>query len=966
MSDQAERIAKLEALRPALGHVAVDAAIAAIRAEGASTMRITTGDDATIEKPTVTDIGGDMIGSNLLRDITIQEGGILQIGGTLPNLPPKPEAIQHAISTYLRTLLEQYHFLNLQGVGMAGSQQTRIALRSVFINLHTDQTIPDLQALPTGEAIPTKRRSGEARQAINQAALSRDLNQWLEEVLTPAERQVLFANHESDDQQIRTLMQRLQEPRSALELIRHHRALVLLGDPGSGKTTILRHLALSFAHARLHAGSADPSALDPELAWTGPLPLPILVQLRRFADELQAPPTDAGPLLSFVEQTLASGRLDALARHLEMRFEAGSILLMCDGLDEVPDDTRRAWVSQAIAHLRNRFPLSRIVVTSRTYAYRDTNILPVPFQTARLQPLQAAEQDAFIERWYRAALLHTSGLASADQEQAAIEKGRDLQAALERRDRLREIASNPLLLTMIAQVHQHRFRLPQQRAALYNECLQLLLEQWERHNAGGRKAGLKAMLEIPEQTDPAILVQPVAYQLQQQGREEARKSELDDWLLPRFLDIVPDRTQAKALIERFLDFLEGRSGLLIARDVKAKYAFPHRTFQEYLTARELIYQGLTHTREEVLRHRHATPWREVILLTVGHLVSSVPQEARALGWAILEADLPGTEGYYSSVALAGEIAEELEGIPGREGQHFKADVIAALVELVQGGHLPARERVAAAMTLGRLGDPRLPTPDQPAYWCPIEPGSFWFGDDREGQPLKQVQIMAPYKIARYSVTNAEYDRFIKSSGYNLDADWWTASARRYIQNRYSPDFWNDQRYCGATQPVIGVMWHEAIAYCNWLSQQGHAQGWLPGTDEIRLPTSLEWERAARHTDQRRYPWGEVDPTAEHANHQVTGIVRTTPVGCFPRGKSECGAQDLAGNTFEWLATLSQKAAQTTPVRDCKRLDRVLVTASNWDDNQTINLSCGARLSYVPNVWSNFSGFRVVWFPHSSV
>ncbi len=159
-------------------------------------------------------------------------------------------------------------------------------------------------------------------------------------------------------------------------------------------------------------------------------------------------------------------------------------------------------------------------------------------------------------------------------------------------------------------------------------------------------------------------------------------------------------------------------------------------------------------------------WREVILLVAGHLVASgQPQEARALAWRLLEADLLETPQFYRSAVLAGEIIEELGTVLGREGQHLKEDVTEALVALVQGSQLSARERVEAAFLLGRLGDPRLPMPDQPEYWCAIDSGPFWHGDDRN-EELRQVELPYGCKIGRYSVTNAEYRRFAEADGYN--------------------------------------------------------------------------------------------------------------------------------------------------------------------------------------------------------
>lgn len=972
----AAKIAQLEALRPALGDAAVDAAIAALRVEAISAVQ------QRIEAETASDniqvsAGNDAL---VLRNITIAEGGTLIVGGRSLDLPPAPEAVEQALATYLRTLLERYQFLNLQGMGAGGTRQARVLLRSVFINVKTDLYIGELGALYG--LTPAQTYPGSVRRrvvapiltAALQGRLSSDeLRKWLSELFTSHELAILqmaTSNKEVDRKsyEVDQLLARLAAPRTALELIRHERALVLLGDPGSGKTTVLRHLALGFAYARLYAEEAG-AQLDPELAWGGTLPLPVLAQLRRFAENLVGPPQDASPLLDHIGQVLTGDRFEALAFHLATRLEAGEVIVLLDGLDEIADDGRRAWAARAVALFQSRFPQSRVVLTSRIYTYREPCLLPPPFRVATIQPLDNEAADEFVVRWYRAALLQGSELAGNEQESSAEDRSRQLVQALGRRPRLREIAANPLLLTMICVVHQHRYRLPQQRAELYKECLLLLLEQWEQRRAEGGAAGLAAELGIPDQTDRLALIQPIAYELQVCGREEATNREVRRWLLERFLELAAgDRQRTLGLIDRFLNFLEGRSGLLIARDIRDRYAFLHKTFQEYLAARELVAgERLT---DEVVAHRHATTWREVILLVAGHLVSSgLARQARGLAWALLEVgvDPEGSDDFYRSAVLAGEIVEELGGMLGREGQALKDQVVSAMGELVQRGRLSAKERVEAAFLLGRLSDPRLPAPEQAAYWCNVGPETFWFGDDRQGE-LKQQQIHYSFKIARFLVTNGEYARFIAAGGYGHE-QWWTPEGWKQLQpDGYlydkdtdkpcrEPGLWDDSTYNEPTQPVVGVSWYEAAAYCRWLTTQGHEQGWLPPGDLIRLPASLEWECAARGNDQHRYPWGNDEPTPEHANYRETGVTRPAPVGCFPRGMAACGAEDVAGNVWEWMCS---PYAEPTAVREDFTWDTgVLCSWSGWND-KTEYLCCGSRYGSGPISRLDVQGFRVVW------
>ncbi len=282
-------------------------------------------------------------------------------------------------------------------------------------------------------------------------------------------------------------------------------------------------------------------------------------------------------------------------------------------------------------------------------------------------------------------------------------------------------------------------------------------------------------------------------------------------------------------------------------------------------------------------------------------------------------------------------------------------------------------RLQAAALLGEVGDPRLLDPqrgDAPlgGYWCPIDAGPFWFDDDRQGA-LRQVTMRYAYRIARYPVTNVEYRRFVEAGGYQ-ERQWWTEQGWTYLQPggyRWSgeperitlPRFWDDAARNQPTQPVVGVTWWECAAYCAWLTATGRAAGWLPVGDEIRLPTSLEWERVARGIDQRRYPWGDEPPNAERANYQATEIERATPVGCFPAGAAPCGALDVAGNVREWLATPHAEPELAEARKDFTPNAWVLLS-NGWYNSQIEYLCCGARSRDYPNFRGSNDAFRSVW------
>ncbi|MCP4248121.1 MAG: formylglycine-generating enzyme family protein, partial [bacterium] len=137
----------------------------------------------------------------------------------------------------------------------------------------------------------------------------------------------------------------------------------------------------------------------------------------------------------------------------------------------------------------------------------------------------------------------------------------------------------------------------------------------------------------------------------------------------------------------------------------------------------------------------------------------------------------------------------------------------------------------------------------------------------EGEGQHRVRL-SPYWIGKYPVTNEQYGRFLKATGHR------------------DPTSWDDSRFNDPRQPVVGVNWLDAKAYCDWAG--------------LELPTESQWEAAARGADGHPYPWGEKDATAEYADHGKRYTKdRPDPVGSHPRGAGPYGAQDQAGGVWEW-------------------------------------------------------------------
>ena len=218
-----------------------------------------------------------------------------------------------------------------------------------------------------------------------------------------------------------------------------------------------------------------------------------------------------------------------------------------------------------------------------------------------------------------------------------------------------------------------------------------------------------------------------------------------------------------------------------------------------------------------------------------------------------------------------------------------------------------------------------------------------FGQDRF------ITNLSAYWVAKYPVTNAQFAKFIEADGYNTKR-WWTDAGwqQREKDGWTEPRYWTDSKWNGAEQPVVGVSWYEAVAFCLWLSE-------VTG-EKIMLPTEAQWQYAAQGDDGRTYPWGN-DWDCERCNNSVNPCDSnvTTPVRQYERtNASPFGVVDMAGNIWEWCLTDYEN--RTNSVNSIASI-RVLRSGS-WDDNDTDLFRCDLRNGNVPFDGFVFGGFRI--------
>ncbi len=638
----------------------------------------------------------------------------------------------------------------------------------------------------------------------------------------------------------------------------NRRGVAVLGDPGSGKTTQLRRMALACAksddaYGPKHLGLPDDV-------------LPVFLSLRRLLpeDDLDH---DLAPLLVRSHET----RIDpALARWVLQ--ERGRLVYLIDGLDEVPAD-RRADVSRWIERLRRANTNSFLAVTSRYAGYTKDVRLDEHFLEMHLRPLEDEQIDQFIRNWneiVRRAL--TPDEPASKAEAAANDLIERLRKQRRASLRMNEFASNPLLLTNICLVHRDRGRvLPEARAALYEDCLTVLLERW------------RAAKELPVQWTverAKQLLQPVALHLHQTNKTRARAEDLCPVLEPLLADVGWNQSAA-----RFLELVRDDSGLLTGWSGD-EYGFLHLGFQEYLGALELARlatdaafarQDIAQALDPVVRS-FGTPWWEEVQLLL--LAAEGTRLFRPFFDRVVES---ASFGKHEALVLDAcressktSTAPFRRVLDGTKPQHLKpaewqANQAVARAALLELGPAPAEARQASPSRGDHAGGNRFVQQPTGIELVRIPAGTFWQGADERRRvwtwesPRHEVTLQE-FWIATTPITNEQYRRFVEDKG-----------AR-------APESWKQRDLNQPDQPVVDVSWLEATAFCEWAG--------------LRLPSESEWEFACRAGSDTHYWSGDAESDLERVGwYGRNSDGHPQPVGKKPANPH--GLFDTHGNVWEW-------------------------------------------------------------------
>jgi len=718
----------------------------------------------------------------------------------------------------------------------------------------------------------------------------------------------------------------VQDIRAALDLTEHKR-LVILGNPGAGKTVTLERLAydLALRAIREPAGAKIPVRLD-------------LVKFEQTNESAAA----------FIENEWKQlGLRDSYGEAINRR----RVCFLLDGVNEMPSEDRGARVEKWRHWTAQDLPDGNWAVFTSRFGYADALRVPQVI----VQNLDHARMREYFTLRFG---------ERADALWEGFEKR--LRAG---DDRFEQLAQNPLYLSLLAQRCERNESVSVSRAQLFAD---LAAERLAHELTLGR-APNPVWLNDPKKFSDATLdaLARAAFALRAQGKSKTfDRALLHSTLAQKNTPLSAD--EILRLAEQ-ADLIQETK----AADGTATYKFWHHLLQEYFAARELVNQfragkelsAYWRVRWRVWQYApkklaHGEPldappltgWEETVVMAAGLAGKDAARFIHAVrADSLFKGDnLPLAGRALAEALLAHADLESLAQTLRAELLHRQRDKRAQLNARLQAGRalgeLTHPELVAQTFSFeGRIVRAISP----PLVSVPA--GAFIFGSDPKDKDAtsdefttERRRALPAYKIGRYPVTNAEFAFFIQDEGYHAERWWsdagkiwkqgkadahdaaiadylnmrallapysvermvkelnWPTSRARYWRELVEmdddaakrraariferpfdrPGYWEDPEKNNPAQPVVGVNWHEAEAYCNWLSAvTGRA---------FRLAHEQEWEKAARGTDGNFYPWGNRFDRAR-CNSIESHILNTSPVGMFQNGISPFGGYDFSGN-----------------------------------------------------------------------
>lgn len=343
-------------------------------------------------------------------------------------------------------------------------------------------------------------------------------------------------------------------------VVKDYDKIIILGVPGSGKTTLLRHLALKDCKENLAKGEQTC--------------VPIPITLQRFSDSKKN-------LREYIDLVFEEYKFPNAKEIIDRDLKAGKCKLLLDGFDELATKEKQDKITEHIHNFIKKHPRNQIIVTSRSAGYHDEL---KGFIQLELMEFDDKQIEQFVDNWF-----------------GKSEKAKSMLNAIIENGQIRELAKNPLMVSIIAIIYDEDRKLPQRRAALYNRCVEVLLSKWDIQ---------KKVKNLYTAEKKEFILKKLAFYAHSNNKKTLTETEILEEMEKHFSRIKLKSEDAKPL----LDEIWQRSYLLrqISRD---NYDFLHSSFQEYFTALEL--NGQEDALSTIIKYLNDSWWEEPILLYVG-------------------------------------------------------------------------------------------------------------------------------------------------------------------------------------------------------------------------------------------------------------------------------------------------------------------------------------------------------------
>jgi len=784
------------------------------------------------------------------------------------------------------------------------------------------------------------------------------------------------------------------------------RLLLIIGDPGSGKSTLMQYYAVT--------------CLDNDgyklFGFTEPV-LPIFLPLRELEPNNAYPDSLPENLAMWARERV----LDISTQDFHEWLHERTTLVLLDGLDEISNLEQRKrvceWIDNTCTGLKNAY----FVVTSRWTGYRKVDGIELKSEHLRadVRDFSPHQQEEFLRKWFRAVYLSQPRDEVEDQgewvkrhEKLAAKRAQAIIDFLDKEENksVRQLAAVPMLLQIMAIIWRDREHLPNSRSALYDAALKYLLAY--------RDIRKKLNPVMPADKAHRVLAPVALWMHETLQKDEVLKHEMHDFMQPilNTLENPPDAHE-------FCLNLQNRAGLIIEYG-QQYYLFRHKSFREYLAGVQLYKD--CHKPEcipKLVSNFGNDWWEEPLRFFISEVDDTIFDHFMNLFFRSkfsLELDQKAQNLLQILIKEAAQkkidslvsclfdrqledrkklyILECLKTIGTEEALEY----LKTFVERYETDNVNSRRAediVAEVGTLRRQVErEKVLSSSDVLQWLrktddlfkilpisfrnPFEENAEYLliinGKYKSPVSKKTIKVDNLY-FAKYPVTNRRFrqfinylkgdeiyiekklpltffaDRLIKFALNRKDYfDYLERDHEKWsfrLRSRYD----DDKRLNGDDQPVVGITWYAARSYCFWLSILEAAWKCNEDVQKItnipilyRLPFEDEWFWAAAGREQNKYPWpqekGHLSPKLANYNENVGA---TTPVGRYPDGATTAGLMDMGGNVWEWMEDNFGE----------KNIARAL-RGGSWGSSEG-NLRCTSRIIGNPSYRLTDDGFRVI-------